>query len=127
MKLSLLLPGSGFPKLRSAVTLIEHEGRRILVDSGLVDDGEKLVARLAAHGLRPEEVDTVVATHLHYDHVGNHLLFPNAQYLAGAADLEDTRGFIAFYHADSTPSKSQTAELLRSKYEAIKEFYVRSI
>jgi glyoxylase-like metal-dependent hydrolase (beta-lactamase superfamily II) len=127
MRLSLLLPGSGFPKLRSAVTLLEDEGRRILVDSGLVDDGEKLVASLAARGIRPEEVDTIIATHLHYDHCGNHLLFPNAQYLVGAPDLEDTRTFIAFFHADQTPAKSQTAELLRSKYEAIKEFYVRSI
>jgi glyoxylase-like metal-dependent hydrolase (beta-lactamase superfamily II) len=127
MRLSLLLPGSGFPKLRSAVTLLEHEGRRILVDSGLVDDGEKLVARLAARGIRPEEVDTIIATHLHYDHCGNHLLFPNAQYLVGAPDLEDTRTFIAFFHADESPSKSKTAELLRSKYEAIKEFYIRSI
>jgi glyoxylase-like metal-dependent hydrolase (beta-lactamase superfamily II) len=127
MRLSLLLPGSGFPKLRSAVTLLEDEGRRILVDSGLVDDGEKLVAALAARGLGPEDVDTIVATHLHYDHCGNHLLFPNARYLAGAADLEDTRSFIAFFHADETPAKLQTAELLRGKYEAIKEFYVRSI
>ncbi|HEY3052257.1 MAG TPA: MBL fold metallo-hydrolase [Thermoanaerobaculia bacterium] len=127
MRLSLLLPGSGFPKLRSAVTLLEDEGRRILVDSGLVDDGEKLVARLAACGIGPEEVDTIIATHLHYDHCGNHLLFPNAEYLAGASDLEDTRTFIAFFHADQSPSKSQTAELLRSKYESIKEFYVRSI
>jgi glyoxylase-like metal-dependent hydrolase (beta-lactamase superfamily II) len=127
MRLSLLLPGSGFPKLRSAVTLLEHEGRRMLVDSGMVDDGEKLVAALAARGIRAEDVDTIITTHLHYDHCGNHLLFPNAQYLAGAPDLEDTRTFIAYFHADDSPSKSKTAELLRSKYEAIKEFYIRSI
>ncbi|HEY0143946.1 MAG TPA: MBL fold metallo-hydrolase [Thermoanaerobaculia bacterium] len=127
MKLSILLPGSGFPKLRSAVTLLESEGRRVLVDSGLCEDGGKLVAALAARGLAPEDVDTIVTTHLHYDHCGNHLLFPNARFVVGAADYEDTRGFIAHYHADRTDGKIATAELLRSKNATIKDFYVRSI
>ena len=127
MKLSLLLPGSGFPKLRSAVTLLESEGRRVLVDSGLCEDGDKLVAALALRGLAPEQVDTIVTTHLHYDHCGNHLLFPNARYVVGEADYVDTRGFIAHYHADQSPSKSATANILRRNNAAIKDFYVRSI
>lgn len=127
MRLTLLLPGSGFPKLRSAVTLLESEGRRVLVDSGLCEDGDKLVAALALRGLVPEQIDTVVTTHLHYDHCGNHLLFANARYLVGAADYEDTRGFIAHYHADQTPSKTATAQILRRNNAAIKDFYVRAI
>jgi glyoxylase-like metal-dependent hydrolase (beta-lactamase superfamily II) len=127
MKLALLLPGSGFPKLRSAVTLLESEGRRVLVDSGLCEDGGKLVAALAQRGLAPEQVDTIVTTHLHYDHCGNHLLFPNARYVVGRADYEHTRDFIAHYHADETPSKTATADILRRNNAAIKDFYVRSI
>lgn len=127
MKLTLLLPGSGFPKLRSAVTLLESEGRRVLVDSGLCEDGGKLVAAIALCGLMPEQVDTIVTTHLHYDHCGNHLLFPNARYIVGEADYIDTRGFISHYHADETPFKSATAAILRRNNAAIKDFYVRSI
>ena len=127
MRLSVLLPGRGFPKLRSAVTLLESEGRRVLVDSGLCEDGDKLVAALAGRGLVPDDVDVVVTTHLHHDHCGNHLRFPNARFVVGAADYADTRGFIAYYHADTTPGKTATAEMMRGKNGNIKEFYVRSI
>jgi glyoxylase-like metal-dependent hydrolase (beta-lactamase superfamily II) len=127
MKLTVLLPGRGFPKLRSAVTLLESEDKRVLVDSGLCEDGDKLVAALAGCGLVPADIDTIVSTHLHYDHCGNHLLFENAQYVVGAADYHDTRGFIAHYHQDETPNKQSTADILRGKNATIKEFYVRSI
>jgi glyoxylase-like metal-dependent hydrolase (beta-lactamase superfamily II) len=127
MKLSVLLPGRGFPKLRSAVTLLESEGRRVLVDTGLSDDGDKLVAVLAGHGLAPEDIDTIVSTHLHHDHCGNHLLFTKARFIVGAADYVATQGFIAYYHADTTPEKTATADLMRSKNASIKEYYVRSI
>ena len=127
MQLTLLLPGSGFPKLRSAVTLLESEGRRVLVDSGLCEDGGKLVAALALRGLAPEQIDTIVTTHLHYDHCGNHLLFPRARWIVGALDYADTRGFMAAYYADPTPAKSFTADTLRRRNEVIKDYYVRSI
>ena len=35
---------------------------------------------LAAIGIRPDEVADIVVTHLHYDHAGNHDLFPRARY-----------------------------------------------
>ncbi len=55
------------------------------------------IARLAAAGCRPEDVDVVLCTHLHVDHVGwNTQLrdgrwvptFPKARYLMGRADLD---------------------------------------
>jgi glyoxylase-like metal-dependent hydrolase (beta-lactamase superfamily II) len=55
------------------------------------------VARLAAAGVAPEDVDFVVCTHLHVDHVGfNTTLrdgrwvptFPNAVYLMNATELD---------------------------------------
>ena len=85
--------------------------RRILVDTGCGNHKERVgitatmfggldtpyLARLAAAGFAPEEVDTVVCTHLHVDHVGwNTRLegdrwvptFPNARYLFVDRDLE---------------------------------------
>lgn len=35
---------------------------------------------LKALGVEPDHVDHVIATHLHWDHAGNHDLFPNARY-----------------------------------------------
>ena len=35
---------------------------------------------LTALGVRPESVEHVIVTHLHYDHCGNHDLFPAARY-----------------------------------------------
>jgi len=41
----------------------------IVVDPGYQTQGDMLVAALATRGLRPEDVATVVLTHLHPDHV----------------------------------------------------------
>ena len=35
---------------------------------------------LKALGIEPDHVDHVVCTHMHWDHAGNHTLFPNARY-----------------------------------------------
>jgi glyoxylase-like metal-dependent hydrolase (beta-lactamase superfamily II) len=127
MLLNVVMQGSGFPKLRSSVTLLQSQGRNILVDSGLADDAGRLIQALRARGVSPDDVDVVVASHLHYDHCGNHLLFRKAQFIVGARDYADTFGFLEAYHQDTTEGKLETAELLRSKYQAVKEFYVRSI
>ncbi len=127
MRLYVLIQGSGFPRLRSTVTLVQSQTRNILVDSGLCDDADRLVLALKERGLTPDDVDVVVATHLHYDHCGNHLMFRNARYIVGAKDFVENGHFIEAYHQDQTPGKASTAELLRENYQTVKEFYVRSI
>ncbi|MFI6848235.1 MBL fold metallo-hydrolase [Kitasatospora sp. NBC_00085] len=87
--------------------VIRHGGRTVLVDTGVGNGRERpnspqfhhrqgdFPGRLAAAGVRPEEVDVVVNTHLHADHVGWNTVdqggtwvptFPNAVYLMPAAD-----------------------------------------
>jgi len=89
--------------------LIRSQGRVILVDTGAGNDKERPYApvyghhrtafldNLAAAGTSPEDVDMVVNTHLHVDHVGwNTRLdgrswvptFPNAEYLMTTEDFE---------------------------------------
>lgn len=62
---------------------------------GVVEDKHVLLASLAAVGLRPEQIDVVVLSHLHFDHAGGaltahvagaqpQLVFPNATYVVGA-------------------------------------------
>ncbi|MBT2231895.1 MBL fold metallo-hydrolase [Nonomuraea sp. NEAU-A123] len=88
--------------------LLRSEGRTILIDTGIGNDKNRpavepwhrqqldYLGRLAAAGVQPEDVDLVVNTHLHLDHVGwNTRLvggewvptFPNAGYLMPAVDF----------------------------------------
>jgi glyoxylase-like metal-dependent hydrolase (beta-lactamase superfamily II) len=93
------------------VALIETAGLRVLVDPGLGDkwsDKERRLMRidpsatvgggLAELGLRAEEVDLVINTHLHFDHAGGNTVladghprpaFPRARYLVQAGEWED--------------------------------------
>lgn len=48
--------------------LLQTEGKNILVDSGLSDNADKLVAELKKLGVK--KVDILVATHPHADHIG---------------------------------------------------------
>jgi glyoxylase-like metal-dependent hydrolase (beta-lactamase superfamily II) len=90
------------------VWLIEGAGRVILIDTGVGDvdeidslharhgsirwivernEGQDLVAGLARHGVRPEDVEVVVLSHLHFDHVGNNELFPGARFIVQRDEL----------------------------------------
>ena len=62
---------------------------------GVVEDRHVLLDSLKAAGLTHEDIDVVVLSHLHFDHLGGllaawednappRLLFPNAKYLVGA-------------------------------------------
>jgi glyoxylase-like metal-dependent hydrolase (beta-lactamase superfamily II) len=59
----------------------------------------QLAAELAAVGIRPSDIDLVVITHVHDDHMGGtvtaarELAFPNARHLVHRADLEWQRGW----------------------------------
>ena len=86
-----------------ACFLIRSEGQLIAVDTGMGPKvspetpwGE-LLNDFAAHGVRPEEVDMVVMTHAHRDHIGWNLssqdgkqvpTFPNAKYYVSSKDWE---------------------------------------
>lgn len=89
--------------------VLRSGGRTILVDTGIGNDKVRpavgawdhlslgYLDNLAAAGIRPEEVDLVVNTHLHVDHIGwntrlvdGHWVptFPNATYLMPRLDFE---------------------------------------
>jgi len=55
--------------------LIETNGRRVLIEAGAAQtmgpNGGRLFGNLAAVGLKPEDIDVIVVSHTHPDHVGN--------------------------------------------------------
>jgi glyoxylase-like metal-dependent hydrolase (beta-lactamase superfamily II) len=99
--------GDGNLRLSVHALVVESGGRRIVVDTcvgngkprpfpGWGDLQTGFLADLTAAGFPPESVDTVLCTHLHFDHVGWNTrddggtwvpTFPNARYLFGATDL----------------------------------------
>ena len=102
-------PASGCLKLSIHSWLVTLGGRRILIDTCVGNHKPRparprwnrmetpWLQRLAAAGVRPDEIDMVMCTHLHADHVGwNTRLengrwvptFANATYVFSRADYE---------------------------------------
>ncbi|WP_131740403.1 MBL fold metallo-hydrolase [Actinomadura roseirufa] len=100
-------PDTGLIVAALQTWVLRSGGRTVLVDTGVGNGRERpafpafhhwqgdFLGLLAKAGVRPQDVDVVVNTHLHVDHVGWNTVdadgewvptFPNAQYLLPAAD-----------------------------------------
>ena len=64
-------------EISSNVTLVKSD-KNIIVDTGGFRDRNALVAVLKGEGVEPGDIDVVVLTHMHLDHVVNVDLFVNA-------------------------------------------------
>jgi glyoxylase-like metal-dependent hydrolase (beta-lactamase superfamily II) len=104
---------------RTAVNtfLIRAGGRTALVDTGcgpgMQASGGKLFQNLAAAGVAPAEIDTVLLTHMHPDHsngladAAGQALFPNAELVLHAAEL-------AFWNDDGAMAKADAVSRQRN-------------
>ena len=104
---------------RTAVNcfLITAGGRTALVDTGcgtaMAATGGKLFEHLAAVGVAPAAIDTVLLTHMHPDHsngladAAGNALFPNAELVLHAAEL-------AFWHDDAAMAKADETSRARN-------------
>lgn len=77
--------------------LVRTDSHLVLIDTGagdLTPNVGKLLGNLRNAGFNPEEVDTVVLTHGHPDHIGGNanadgsLVFPNARHVALQAEWD---------------------------------------
>lgn len=108
--------------------VLRSEGRTVLVDTGMGPAGSplatalqssgQLLEKLGTAGIRPEDVETVILSHLHPDHVGWNLhgeegnyslTFPRARYLVHRADWDafqrrDVQAQFPFAYVDQTIS-----------------------
>jgi glyoxylase-like metal-dependent hydrolase (beta-lactamase superfamily II) len=97
-------------RMRANSLLVRAGGKTVVVETGngtrwdpklraiyVIQDGDPLLDSLAKVGVRPEQVDLVVNTHLHFDHAGGNTrpandgvvpTFPNARYIVQRGELE---------------------------------------
>jgi len=129
-------PKSGFLKLSIHSWLLEVGGKKILIDTCVGNHKPRkhrpfwdnlntpYIERLAAAGAKPEEIDMVMCTHLHVDHVGwNTKLdngrwvptFPNAKYVWSKTDFDHFSGL------DRDPEKPAIGGAMRDSVYPIVE------
>lgn len=101
-----LIPGSslafkgGFFGI-SSIVLIETGGKRALFDCGHGTTRGPLLHSLNQFGLTPDEIDLLIFSHGHFDHVLNLDLFPDAPILMSQAERDYVE--TPFEHDTVTP------------------------
>jgi N-acyl homoserine lactone hydrolase len=93
--------------LTNSCYLIAHKGKQLLWDTGLPaalkgktqTEGDfttsldkTIPEQLAQLGLKPEDIDIVGISHMHFDHTGQAAQFPRATLLIGRADYDRSAG-----------------------------------
>ena len=81
---------------------VDHPDGKILIDTGFdkawverklpfeqptQTDEQRIENQLALIGVRPEEINIVVNSHLHFDHCSNNTLFPQAKFIFSKSEL----------------------------------------
>ena len=91
-KVILILPG--FPAktnrgLLGFCTIALIKGKKLyLWDTGQGMDRSNLIERLKELKIKPENIDFIILSHLHFDHIINVDLFPNAQIIISKKEIE---------------------------------------
>ena len=75
----------------STVCLLESGDRRVLIDTGPASRRSWVYKALESRGLGVDDIDTVILTHLHWDHCQNVDLFRNARVLVHSKELDYAR------------------------------------
>jgi glyoxylase-like metal-dependent hydrolase (beta-lactamase superfamily II) len=65
-------------------SLLEHSGITIPCRQNL---DWKLDRQLKKYGVAPNDIEHIILTHLHGDHLGNNEMFPNAQYFVHESEI----------------------------------------
>ncbi|MQA83144.1 MAG: MBL fold metallo-hydrolase [Streptosporangiales bacterium] len=113
--------------------VVRGQGRTIVIDTGF--DPEVGVRRgrtvtidpadaLARVGVDPAQVDQVVVTHFHYDHIGNVDLFPRSEIVVADRELEFWTGPYATRLLVASPTESNE---IRRVQDAARDGRVRVV
>ncbi len=70
----------------STSVLIRAEDRAIVVDTSTKYMRPAIKTSFKQIGIFPDDVDTVILTHSHHDHIGNNDMFKNAEFIMHSAE-----------------------------------------
>ena len=110
--------------------LINTGGKLILIDCGngiaTYEQTKGAIGRtlqnLAAAGVDPKSIDTVLMTHLHPDHTNGiraldgSMAFPNAEFMVPAKDWE-------FWMSDENAAKAESNAMMKNYFANVKKIY----
>ena len=68
--------------LGASSILLRNSSQAIVVDTGLSNQRNPLIAALKQQGLEPDDIDLVLNTHLHVDHSNNNCIFRRSRIIA---------------------------------------------
>jgi glyoxylase-like metal-dependent hydrolase (beta-lactamase superfamily II) len=71
----------------SHVYLLKIQNKNILIDTDTINNREELIKELKKLKANPEDIDIVILTHHHYDHIENIPLFKNAKIYGSPKDF----------------------------------------
>lgn len=94
--------GQPYAAALKPLLVLADDGEKALIDTGagnlaepqsklfpvMRKADETLTAQLLKYNLRPEDIDIVINTHLHFDHCGNNRLFTNARFFVQQTELK---------------------------------------
>lgn len=126
-------PHDGPMPLDYYVWAIVGEKRNFIVDTGFdAEMGRKRERQflcspgegLAAVGINPEHVEDVIITHMHFDHCGNHTLFPRARYHLQDREVAYCTGRYMCHPATRMPFEAEdVTAMIRRVFEGRARFH----
>ena len=146
--------GLGTPcKIPFQYFLIEHPQGRLMFDTGFnpaffnhpasykpavlfssnVQKADLATAQLALLGLKPEDIDLVANSHLHYDHAGGNCAFKHAPFLIQWDELQSAKcpepysGLVAENYEPDDFNLDVHYELLDGDYDVFGDGLVRLV
>jgi len=78
-----------FNFFESCAYFLKLNGKNILIDTSIKNNGKELLEDLRSINVKPEEINLILLTHHHFDHVGNIELFKNAKVYGSKKDFPE--------------------------------------
>ncbi len=102
-KIETLIAGNSFPDFHTSVYLITtKEDKKILFDTGFPYDTKQLLASLESRNISPADIDTVIISHWHIDHVGSISHFQSARLLISDDSMSTVREIMGYIEKAKT-------------------------
>jgi len=115
------------------IWVIRNDQRLFVLDTGFdLDIAEKRKRQIVRHpaeglktiGVDPADVEDVIISHMHYDHCGNHSLFPKARYHLQEGEMQYCTGHYMCHNVMRYPFEAEdVVAMVRRLYAGKVQFH----